>query len=161
MEINRRKALAATAASLIAAGAVALPSEADQGKNDDDTVYGHAMVWNSELPGDAGKLRLVFDIWANIQSGTGTGTAEDAVHEGWRMHFSFTSARVTKIPNGQLRFELAGIVTESSDGQKVGMPITMVADTARITRPSVITLGDLQFGIAGVIIFRGTRFEIK
>jgi hypothetical protein len=160
MEITRRSALSVTAASLLAAGS-ALPADADAGKNNDDTVYGHAMVWNSELPGDSGKLRLIFDIWANLENGTGTGTAEDALNSDWSIHFAITAARVIRLTQGQLRFDLGGVVTESKDPQKINMPVRMLADTSRTTRPSVISLGDLEFGIAGVIIFRGTRFEIK
>ncbi len=50
MEITRRNALAVAGSSLLTAGALSLPAEADQGVGG-DVLYGHGMVWNRELEG--------------------------------------------------------------------------------------------------------------
>ena len=54
MEISRRNAVMAGGALL--ASAIALPATADEGKNGGDTLYGHGMVWNRDLPGAAGDM---------------------------------------------------------------------------------------------------------
>ena len=132
MEVSRRNYLAATGGALLAAGALSLPARAEDDIDEDDSVYGHAMFWNSNLPGEAGTLRLVLDFWANVEQGNGTGTAEDAVHHDWSMHFAVTSASATALHHGEIRFDITGVVTESTDPNRVGLPIVIAAETSRV-----------------------------
>src|ERR1043166_5037113 len=78
MEISRRNYLAAAGGTLLAAG-LSGAAAADEGANG-DTMYGHGMVWNKDLPGVLGQLKLSFDIRVNLENGTGQGSAEDPVH---------------------------------------------------------------------------------
>src|SRR2546423_7456637 len=89
-EVSRRNylAVAATGAAALAASALKLPAEADEGKNGGDTLYGHGMVWNRSLPGALGELRLSFDLNLDLIAGTGQGTAEDPVHPESGIHFA-------------------------------------------------------------------------
>src|SRR5262245_15096041 len=58
-KITRRQYLAAGGALLAAS---ALPALADNNQNretdDAEVMYGHGMVWNRDLPGIAGQLKL-------------------------------------------------------------------------------------------------------
>src|SRR2546421_8457082 len=108
MDTTRRNYLAAAGGSLLAASALALPAEADEGKSDGDTMYGHGMVWNRELPGILGDLRLSFDLRANLQTGLGFGTAEDPVHPDWNSHFAITAIHQEKRPKGEMRYTMVG-----------------------------------------------------
>ena len=78
--------------------AATVPAGADEGKSDGDTMYGHGMVWNRDLPGILGDLRLSFDLRVNLETGIGFGTAEDPVHPDWNIHFSIDSLRKEKRP---------------------------------------------------------------
>src|SRR6266550_3813463 len=108
MDMTRRNYLAAAGGSLLAASALALPAEADEGKNGGDTLYGHGMVWNRNLPGVLGDLRLSFDLRVNLETGKGFGTAEDPVHPDSNIHFSIDSLNKEKRPKGESRFTLGG-----------------------------------------------------
>ena len=63
MDISRRSALAAGGSLL----ALSLGANADEGNKDGDTLYGHGMVWNRDLPGVLGELRLSFDMRINLE----------------------------------------------------------------------------------------------
>src|SRR4051794_18764858 len=95
MEITRRNALAA-GGSLLAASVLSVAASADEGNHDGDTLYGHGMVWNRELPGVAGDLKLSFDLRLNLETGKGFGTAEDPIHPDWNTHFSIDSVKREK-----------------------------------------------------------------
>src|SRR5438105_3822440 len=96
-EVSRRNYLAAaTGAAMLTAGALALPAGADDDKHDGDTLYGHGLVWNRDLPGILGDLKLSFDLRVNLETGLGFGTAEDPVHPDWNSHFAITSIRQEK-----------------------------------------------------------------
>ena len=82
MNVTRRKSLTAGGALLAATVLPALAdNNHDRDKNDTaDVLYGHGMVWNRELPGDAGDLKLSFDLRVNLGTGAGFGTANDPIH---------------------------------------------------------------------------------
>ena len=68
--------------TVLAAGAwLAAPAEAYDAKKG-DTLYAHGLVWNRDLPGVAGELKLGFNLRVNLVTGEGFGTAEDPVHPG-------------------------------------------------------------------------------
>jgi len=163
MEINRRNYLtgAATGAAALAASAVALPAQADEGKNAGDTMYGHGMVWNRNLPGVLGDLRLSFDLRLDLDTGTGLGTAGDPVHMDWGFHFAIESIHQEKRPKGEDRFTLAGTVTEANNPHNVGLPIRMIAETVGDTTAVAIRIGENAFAGAGLIILPTLRELIK
>src|SRR2546423_11043201 len=88
----------ATGAALLAASALSLPAEADQGKKEGDVLYGHGMVWNRDLPGLGGELRLSFDLRVNMQTGIGFGTAEDQVYTEAYVTFTISSLNQQRLP---------------------------------------------------------------
>ncbi|MBK9360962.1 MAG: hypothetical protein IPM99_07520 [Rubrivivax sp.] len=87
----RRQLLATTGAALAAAAAGS--AQARPGMADADTLYGHGMVWNRELPGLAGRLNLAFDLRINLATGTGAGSAGDPAHLGEGFQFAIERAR--------------------------------------------------------------------
>src|SRR5258706_5637163 len=97
--MNRRNYLKATGAALIAATALPAPAKADDNHRDDnaDVLYGHGLVWNRDLPGLAGDLKLAFDLRANLETGIGFGTASDAVHPEANIHFSIDETMTERI----------------------------------------------------------------
>lgn len=154
MEVTRRNYLVAAGGSLLAAGALALPTgsaEADEGKNG-DTLYGHGMVWNRDLPGVAGDLKLSFDLRANLETGKGFGTAEDPVHPDWNIHFSVDSVKAEKRPRGETRYTMTGVVTRANNPANFGQSVAIVAETVGDTTAIAIRLGELAFGGAGLVV---------
>src|SRR2546425_2006477 len=123
MEVSRRNYLAATGGALLAASALGGPAGADEGKNEGDTMYGHGMVWNRDLPGVAGDLKLSFDLRVNLETGKGFGTAEDPVHPDWNIHFSIDSVKSEKRPKGETRFTMSGVVTRANNPNNVGQSV--------------------------------------
>src|SRR5215510_8303443 len=123
MDINRRNYLAASGGALLAAGAGALPVIADEGKNNGDVLYGHGMVWNRDLPGVAGDLKLSFDLRVNLETGVGFGTAEDPIHPDWNVHFAINSAQRQKLRGGESRYTLIGVVTRANNAANLGLPV--------------------------------------
>jgi hypothetical protein len=152
MEITRRNMLATSGGALLAAGALALPAEADQGQKDGDTLYGHGMVWNRELPGVAGDLKLSFDLRVNLETGKGFGTAEDPVHPDWDIHFSVDTLKQEKRPKGEVRYTMTGVVTRANNPANVGQPVAIIAETIGDSTAIAIRLGDLAFGGAGLVV---------
>src|SRR2546421_193325 len=110
MDMTRRNYLAAAGGSLLAASALALPAEAEDekhdgdGKHGGDTLYGHGMVWNRDLSGVLGDLRLSFDLRVNLETGKGFGTSGDPVHPDWNTHFAIESVKREKRPGGEVRY---------------------------------------------------------
>ena len=98
MNVSRKNFMATTGA-LLTAGAVPALADDDDGRrgNSTETLYGHGMVWNRELPGVAGEVKLSFDLRVNLQTGTGFGTADDPVHPDWNIHFAINSAKQKKV----------------------------------------------------------------
>src|ERR1051325_9586211 len=124
MEKDRRSILAATGAAMLAAGGMALPAGADEGQNGGDTLYGHGMVWNRDLPGVLGDLRLSFDLRVNLETGKGFGIAEDPTHPDFNTHFRIDSIERQKRPGGESRFIMAGM-TETGNP----LPVRIIAET--------------------------------
>ncbi len=77
---ERRHLLAAAGATLaVAAGAHASAYAGTRRADpDDDTLYGHGMVWNRELPGLAGRLNLAFDLRLNLKTGRARSASASA-----------------------------------------------------------------------------------
>ena len=153
-KLSRRSYLSSAGAALLAASALSLgvEAEADQGKNDGDTIYAHGMVWNRDLPGVAEELRLSFDIRVNLQTGVGFGTAEDPVYPDYNIHFAINSATKEKLPGGESRYALKGVVTKANNPNNVGLPIRILAQTTGDATAVAIAIGDQAFAGAGLLV---------
>ena len=157
MDITRRSYLTGAGGALLAAGALAGPARADGGdKHSDDkhadVLYGHGLVWNRDLPGIAGQVRLSFDLRVNLQTGIGFGTADDPVHPDWNIHFAIDSVERTKAPQGETRLDLRGVVTEATNPANIGLPVRILAQTEGDATAVAIRLGDLAFAGAGLVV---------
>jgi hypothetical protein len=124
---------------------------ASAGRQDADTLYGHGTVWNRDLAGLAGKLNLSFDLRVNLQTGTGGGSASDAVYPGESFHFAITET-VRERVRDEDRFVLAGHVTEAVNPAYVGLPVRIAAQTEGDTTAIVIRVGDQVFMGAGLVV---------
>ena len=152
-KMTRRNYLAAAGGALAAASC--LPAQAandHSGGNDADTLYGHGMVWNRDLPGAAGDVKLSFDLRVNLKQGTGFGTAEDPVHPDWSLHYSIDSAVQEKLRRGEKRYTMTGVVTRATDPAKVGLRVRILAETRGDTTAIAIAVGDMAFGGAGLVV---------
>ncbi len=157
-EIMTRRNYLAAAGGVLAA-ATCLPAQAcddrsdpARGGNDADILYGHGMVWNRELPGEAGDVKLSFDLRVNLKAGTGCGTADDPVHPDWNLHYSIDSAVQEKVRGGENRDTMTGVVTRANDPAKVGLPVRILAETRGDTTAIAIAVGDMAFGGAGLVV---------
>lgn len=157
--MTRRKYLTAAGGVLLAAsGLPALAGERgrdrdhDHNREDADVLYGHGMVWNRDLPGVAGELRLSFDLRVNLETGTGFGTADDPVHPDWNLHFAINSAQQERLRKGETRYTLTGIVTKANNPANVGLPIKILAETRGDTTAIAIAIGELAFAGAGLVV---------
>jgi hypothetical protein len=155
-EVSRRNYLAATAtgAALLAASVLSLPAGADEDKreNEADVLYGHGLVWNRDLPGVAGELRLAFDLRVNLETGIGFGIAEDPVHPDWNIHFAIDSVKREERPKGESRYTMKGVVTEANNPNNVGLPVRILAETSGDTTAVAIALGEMAFAGAGLVV---------
>src|SRR5438105_7069061 len=154
MKITRRKYLTTTGGALLAASVLPTLADNDQNRdnNDADVLYGHGMVWNRDLPGVAGDLKLSFDLRVNLETGAGFGTADDPVHPDWNIHFAINSAKQEAISAGETRFTLTGVVTRANNQANVGLPIRILAQTRGDATAVAIALGDLAFAGAGLVV---------
>ena len=150
MEITRRNALA-VGGSLLAASALSNAVNADEG-NGGDVLYGHGMVWNRDLPGVLGQLKLSFDLRVNLETGKGFGTAEDPVHSEHNIHFAINSVESQKLRRGESRFTMRGEVTEANDPAKVGLEVAIIAETVGDTTAIAIRIGEDAFAGAGLVV---------
>ena len=103
MKITRRDHLAAMGGALLAAGPLAAGTHAQNRRDDDDAevLYGHGQVWNRDLPGAAGEVRLSFDLRVNLATGVGFGTAHDPIFPDWNVHFSIDVAERSRLRRGR------------------------------------------------------------
>ena len=152
MEVTRRNMLAATGGALLAASALAAPAAAQEGKPEGDVLYGHGLVWNRDLPGVAGELRLAFDLRVRLDTGTGFGTAADPVHPDWNNHFAIQTVVKEKRSGGEARFTMTGVVTQANNPANVGLPIRIAAETSGDATAVAIRVGDLVFTGAGLVV---------
>ena len=154
MKITRRNHLAAMGSALLAASA--LPAAAEpQGRRDDndaEVLYGHGQVWNRELPGLAGEVKLAFDLRVNLATGAGFGAAHDPVHPDWNLHFSIDSVERNRLQKGETQFLMRGTVTQANGAFSVGQPVRILAQTQGDTTALAIAIGDLAFGGAGLVV---------
>jgi hypothetical protein len=154
MNITRRKYLTTTGGALLAAAGLPALADADHRHDADDAevLYGHGMVWNRDLPGVAGDLKLSFDLRVNMETGAGFGAASDPIHPDWNLHFSINSVEQEKLPGGDSRFRLTGEVTRANNLDNVGLPIRILAETRGDTTAIAIAIGELAFAGAGLVV---------
>jgi hypothetical protein len=155
LKINRRNYLAAAGALL--AGS-ALPALADNDREkephakDGDVLYGHGLVWNRDLPGADGELRLAFDLRVSLETGTGFGTASDPLQPEASIHFEIKSVEKKRLRGGENRFMMFGNVTHAANPASVGLPVRILAETRGDTTAIAIAIGDKAFAGAGLVV---------
>jgi hypothetical protein len=111
------------------------------------------MVWNRDLPGEAGELKLSFDLRVNLETGVGLGTAHDPMHPHWNMHFDIASTARKRLRRGGTRFMMEGVVTHAATPTNLGLPVAIVADAHGDATSIAIRIGDeLVFGGAGLVV---------
>jgi hypothetical protein len=145
----RRDFIGATGAALaaVAAGSAQARTETP----DADTLYGHGMVWNRDLPGLAGRLNLAFDLRVNLRTGTGAGSAGDPAYPGEGFHFAIERTRRERV-RGESRFVMEGSVTDAVNPGLVGTPVRIAAQTQGDTTAIVIRVGDAIYTGAGLVV---------
>lgn len=151
---NRRDYLKGAGAALLAATSLPIQVSAqDQhAAEDSDVLYGHGLVWNRDLPGRDGELKLAFDLRVNLETGIGFGTASDAVYPDENIHFSITKAETVRVRKREHRYTLTGVVTEAADINKVGLPVRILAQTREDATAVAIAIGDRAFAGAGLVV---------
>ena len=152
--INRRKYLKASAAALVAAAGLpaSVNAESNHREDDDaDILYGHGLVWNRDLPGLSGDLKLGFDLRVNMKTGIGFGTASDPVHPEANIHFSIAEIAVERIRK-ERRFTMKGAVTRANNPDNVGLPVRILAETRGDTTAIAIAIGEQAFAGAGLVV---------
>jgi hypothetical protein len=154
MKITRRDHLAAMGSALLAAGPLADGANAQDRRDDGDAevLYGHGQVWNRNLPGVAGEVKLSFDLRVNLATGVGFGTAHDPLFPDWNVHFAIDSAARTKLRSGETQFMLRGVVTQANNPASVGLPVRILAETRGNTTAIAIAIGDQAFAGAGLVV---------
>ncbi|WP_291983431.1 hypothetical protein [Luteitalea sp.] len=144
-----RRHLLASAGTALAATVTATDAQAAHPRA--DTLYAHGAVWNRDLPGLAGRLKLSFDFRVNLESGTGGGSASDPVHPEGNLHFDITRTERERVPQGE-RFRLWGVVTDAAMPEIVGLPVQIAAETRGQATAVVIRIGDQVFMGAGLVV---------
>jgi len=153
MKVTRRNHLAAMGSALLAAGG-SLSADTQNRPDDDDAevLYGHGQVWNRDLPGVAGELKLAFDLRVNMATGAGFGTAQDPVFPDWNVHFAIESAERARIRRGESQFMMRGVVTQANNAALIGQPVRIAAQTRGDATAIAIAIGDLGFAGAGLVV---------
>jgi hypothetical protein len=146
---TRRRLLASAGA--IAAAASTSNAAARSAPKDADTLYGHGMVWNRDLPGLAGRLNLAFDLRVNLATGAGAGSASDAVFPSENFHFAITHAVRERVQDED-RFVLAGVFTDAANSAYLHQPVRIAAQTQGDTTAVVIRVGDRVYMGAGLVV---------
>ena len=154
MKVTRRECLTATGGALLAATVLPALADNNRGRDEDDAdvLYGHGMVWNRDLPGVAGDLKLSFDLRVNLETGAGFGTANDPIHPDWNVHFAINSMQQENLRKGDKRYTMTGVVTRANNSDNVGLPVRILAETRGDTTAIAIALGELAFGGAGLVV---------
>ena len=151
MTVSRRNFVAATAGALLAANGLSAAAEARE-DTDGQVLYGHGLVWNRDLPGVAGDVKLSFALRVNLDTGAGFGTAHDPVHPDWNIHFAINSTEQEKRRGGETRYAMKGVVTRANTPTDVGLPVRILAETSGDTTAVAIALGDRVFAGAGLVV---------
>jgi hypothetical protein len=150
--ITRRDYLKTTGAALVAGtGLSALANPGTERPDDAAVLYGHGLVWNRDLPGLDGQLKLAFDLRVNLETGIGFGTASDPVHPEANIHFSINEAKVERVRQ-EHRYILKGVVTDATNADNVGLPVDLLAQTRGDTTAVAIAVGDRAFAGAGLVV---------
>jgi hypothetical protein len=154
MKVTRRNHLAAMGSALLAASGSLSSADAQNIHDDGDAevLYGHGQVWNRDLPGVAGEVKLAFDLRVNLKTGTGFGTAQDPVFPDWNVHFAIESAERTRLRKGESQFMMKGVVTQTNNVALLGQPVRILAQTRGDTTALAIAIGDLAFAGAGLVV---------
>lgn len=152
MKVSRRNHLVAMGSALLGATGLSVHAQDARSNADGDILYGHGQVWNRDLPGVAGELKLAFDLRVNLETGAGFGTAQDPVHPEWNVHFAIDSAERTRLRGGESQFMLKGVVTNANNPASVGLPVRMLAQTRGDTTAIAIAIGDQAFAGAGLVV---------
>ena len=154
MKITRRDHLAVMGSALLAGAPLPTGTHIQNRHDDDDAevLYGHGQVWNRNLPGVAGEVKLSFDLRVNMATGVGFGTAHDPLFPDWNVHFAIDSAEQTKLRSGETQFMMRGVVTQANNPASVGLPVRILAETRGNTTALAIAIGDLAFGGAGLVV---------
>ena len=154
MNVTRREYLTAAGSALLAASALPALADNDHGRDEDDAdvLYGHGMVWNRDLPGVAGDLKMSFDLRVNLETGAGFGTAADPIHPDWNIHFAINSTQQQKLRRGDKRYTMIGVVTRANNPANVGLPVRILAETRGDTTAIAIALGEMAFAGAGLVV---------
>mgnify|MGYP001256774702 CR=1 FL=1 len=147
----RRQLLATTGAAIAATAAAPAGTTHARAAADADTLYGHGMVWNRDLPGLAGRLNLAFDLRVNLRTGTGAGSAGDPAHPGAGFQFSIEHVRRERV-RSEDRFFLEGGVTDAVDPGLIGAPVRIAAQTQGDTPAIVVRVGDAVYTGAGLVV---------
>ena len=140
---GRRNFLKIGGAALAAASVSSIAAAPDDGQK---VFYAHGMVWNRELSGAFADLRLTFDFAVRL-GGTGLGSFADDVQPDFNSHFKINSTA----KHGNV-YRLEGEITASRDPTMVGMPITIEAEVEGSATGVTITVGDLTFKGAGLVV---------
>jgi hypothetical protein len=155
MKATRRNHLAALGGTLLAASSLSAAGP-DQhrpaGDGAGDVLYGHGLVWNRELSGVAGELKLAFDLRVNVETGVGFGTANDPVFPDWNVHFSIDTVERKRLRRGETRVLLKGVVTQAANASHLGLPVRIAAQTEGDATAIVIAIGDQVFMGAGLVV---------
>ena len=154
MKITRRDHLAVMGSALLGAGPLPAGATAQDRHDDGDAevLYGHGQVWNRDLPGVAGEVKLSFDLRANMTTGVGFGTAHDPMFPDWNVHFAIDSVHRTKLRSGETQFRMTGVVTQANNPASVGLPVRILAETRGGTTAIAIAIGDQAFAGAGLVV---------
>jgi hypothetical protein len=154
MKITRRDHLTAIGGALVAGAALPSAVSAQRGHDEDDAevLYGHGQVWNRDLPGVAGEVKLSFDLRVNLETGAGFGTAHDPVHPDWNVHFAITATDRMRVRGGEMQYMMRGAVTDANNPASVGLPVRILAQTRGDTTAIAIAIGDQVFRGAGLVV---------
>jgi len=153
MKTTRRKHLATVGSALLATNSLAGLAEAKSGGDDrDEVLYGHGQVWNRDLPGAAGELKLSFDLRVNLKTGAGFGTAGDPVFPDANVHFAINDTIRKRVRGGETLYDMEGVVTQAANPASIGKPVRILAQTEGDTTAIAIKIGELAFAGAGLVV---------
>ena len=157
MKVTRRNHLTAMGSALLAASPLATAVNAADRRhgndNDAEVLYGHGQVWNRDLPGIAGELKLAFDLRVNLETGVGFGDRSRSGPSRLERAFQHRVRRADAPASaGRQQFMLKGVVTHSNGGFNVGEPVRILAQTQGDTTALAIGIGDQVFGGAGLVV---------